>query len=114
MRAMNAKGTELKISLCFSFLAMNTPVAFWNDCENALVKLCSHVGGVCGCFVSLSACLTPGQLLGSWQPGQQQHRRCLWEQLGGGANQLQQIFRPLNSTVAPILGWDPPQVLMGG
>lgn len=30
----------------------------------------------------------------------------------GGANQLQQIFRPLNSTVAPILGWDPPQVLM--
>lgn len=50
----------------------------------------------------------------SWQPEQQQHRRCLWEHLGGGANQLQQIFRPLNSTVAPILGWDPPQVLMGG
>lgn len=63
MREMNAKGTELKISLCFSFLAMNTPVAFWNDCENAPVKLCSHVCGVCGCFVSLFACLTPGQLL---------------------------------------------------
>lgn len=34
-------------------------------------------------------------------------------QVGGGANQLQQIFRPLTLTVAPILGWDPPQVLMG-
>lgn len=38
---------------------------------------------------------------------------CLRWQVGGGANQLQQILRPLNSTVAPILGWDPPQVLMG-
>lgn len=62
----------------------------------------------------LTDCLLAWQCLGrSWQPGQQQHPRCLRWQVGGGANQLQQIFRPLNSTVAPILGWDPPQVLMG-
>lgn len=61
----------------------------------------------------LTACFPGSALAGPGSLGSSNNTRCLRWQVGGGANQLQQIFRPLDSTVAPILGWDPPQVLMG-